>query len=69
LCERLRPLTTDAKAQGLRFCILSVKEKFGTLRIAYRGATEEIETEIGRAKDEAIRNPRIPLARHGVTAG
>ena len=53
LCERLQPIAVSAKAQGLNFRILSVKEKFGTLRIAYRDGTDEIEAEIGRAKGEA----------------
>jgi hypothetical protein len=53
LCERLQSLAVSAKTQGLDFRILSIKEKFGTLRIAYRDGTDEIEAEIERAKGEA----------------
>jgi hypothetical protein len=45
LCQRLQPLATDQTD----FKILSVKEKFGSLRIAYRRGTPEIEAEIERA--------------------
>lgn len=54
LCERLQPLAAKAKSQGLDFRILAVKQKFGTLRIAYRNGTDEIDAEIERAKDEAL---------------
>jgi hypothetical protein len=57
LCQRLQPLATNAKIRGLDFRILLVKEKFGMLRIAYRGGTEEIDAEIERAKDEVLRRP------------
>jgi hypothetical protein len=54
LCERLRPLSAAARDEGLDFKILSVKEKFGTLRVAYRDATEAIEAEIQEAKSAAL---------------
>ena len=53
MCERLRPLAVEAKARGLDFRILAVKEKFGTLRIAYRDGTDEIEAEVQRARIES----------------
>jgi hypothetical protein len=60
LCESLQPLSDNTKARGLDFRILSIKEKFGTLRVAYRGGTEEIDAEIDHAKDEALHEPRTP---------
>lgn len=53
LCARLQPLAIKAKAQGHDFRILSVKQKFGSLRVAYRGGTDDIEAEIELAKVEA----------------
>jgi len=50
LCQRLLPLAADQAD----FRILSVKEKFGSLRIAYRGGTPAIEAEIERAKVEVF---------------
>jgi hypothetical protein len=48
LCERLVPLVGDS---GFR--ILSVKSKFGTLRVTYRGGSDAVEAEIEAAKAEA----------------
>jgi hypothetical protein len=54
LCERLRPLAAATRDEGLDFKILSVKEKFGTLHVAYRDATEAIEAEIEETKSAAL---------------
>jgi hypothetical protein len=54
LCVRLRPLAAAARDEGIEFAILEVKEKFGSLRINYRGGTDEIAVEIDKAKHEAI---------------
>jgi hypothetical protein len=54
LCVRLQPIAVAAKAEGLNFRILGVKQKFGTLRISYRGGNDEIDAEIERAKDAAF---------------
>jgi hypothetical protein len=48
LCERLIPLAQDTPLQ-----ITSVKSKLGTLRVAYRGGTDEIEAVIAVAKSTA----------------
>lgn len=53
LCARLQPFAIKVKAQGHDFRILSVKQKFGSLRVAYRGGTDDIEAEIELAKAEA----------------
>jgi hypothetical protein len=54
LCERLRPLAAAARDQGIDFAIVEVKEKFGTLRINYRGGTEEIAAGIDQARQETV---------------
>jgi hypothetical protein len=54
LCARLRPLAAAARDQGIEFAIVEVKGKFGSLRINYRGGTDEIEAEVDKAKLEAL---------------
>lgn len=48
LCQRLEPIAADD------FKIISVKPKFGRLRIAYRGGDETIEGMVEAAKAEAL---------------
>jgi hypothetical protein len=55
LCANLQPLTQMVSSEGEEFKILAVKQKLGTLRVAYRGASDAIEAEIERAKAEALR--------------
>jgi len=57
LCKRLQPMAAAAREQGIDFRIVAVKAKFGTLRINYRGGTDEIEAEIDRAQQEAVTPP------------
>jgi hypothetical protein len=47
LCKRLQPITSDG------FVIVSVKSKYATLRISYRGGTDAIDAEVAMAKTEA----------------
>jgi hypothetical protein len=55
LCGNLQPLAQMVSSEDGEFKILAVKQKFGTLRVAYRGASDAIEVEIERAKAEALR--------------
>jgi hypothetical protein len=55
LCAKLQPLATEVRTQGGEFVILGVKQKFGTLRVVYRGGNDEIAKEVELAKADALR--------------
>lgn len=49
MCDQL-----EAVAPG-GFKVLSVKSKYATLRVAYRGGDDAVEVEVERTKTEALR--------------
>jgi hypothetical protein len=51
LCTRLQTIAPGG------FAITSIKSKFSTLRLSYRGGNQEVEAEIERAKAEALVTP------------
>lgn len=55
MCAKIEPLAARLEAEGETFKILDVKQKLGTLRLAYIGATDEILAAIAEAKEEASR--------------